>query len=31
MFAIEREMNRTPRLVVTMPSIADDKLIDEVI
>jgi urocanate hydratase len=30
-FAIKREMNRTPRLVVTMPSIADDKLIDEVI
>ncbi|HZL76902.1 MAG TPA: urocanate hydratase [Bacteroidales bacterium] len=31
MFAIEREMKRTPRLVVTIPSIADDKLIDEVI
>jgi hypothetical protein len=31
MFAIEREMKRTPQLVVTIPSIADDKLIDEVI
>jgi urocanate hydratase len=31
MFAIEREMQRTPRLVVTIPSIADDSLIDEVI
>jgi Urocanate hydratase len=31
MFAIEREMHRTPRLVVTIPSIADDILIDEVI
>jgi urocanate hydratase len=30
MFAIEREMKRTPWLVVTIPSIADDKLIDEV-
>jgi urocanate hydratase len=31
MFAIEREMQRTPRLEVTIPSIADDSLIDEVI
>ncbi|MGD0343016.1 MAG: urocanate hydratase, partial [Bacteroidales bacterium] len=31
MFAIKREMKKTSRLVVTMPSIADDKLIDEVI
>ena len=29
-FAIQREMERTPGLVVTMPSIADDKLIDEI-
>jgi urocanate hydratase len=28
-FAIEREMNRTPGLVVTLPYIADDKIIDE--
>ncbi|MCB9013417.1 MAG: urocanate hydratase [Bacteroidales bacterium] len=27
-FAIQREMERTPELMVTMPSIADDKLID---
>jgi urocanate hydratase len=31
MFAIDRAMKRTPMLVVTMPSIADDNLIDEVI
>ena len=30
-FAIRREMERTPGLVVTMPSIADDKLISEVL
>jgi urocanate hydratase len=30
-FAIEREMNRTPELKVTLPYIADDKIIDEVI
>jgi urocanate hydratase len=28
-FAIEREMNRTPGLVVTLPYIADNKIIDE--
>jgi urocanate hydratase len=28
-FAIRREMARTPGLVVTMPSFADDKLIGE--
>lgn len=31
MFAIEREMERTPGLKVTMPNIADDSLIDNVI
>jgi urocanate hydratase len=31
MFAIKREMKRTPELKVTLPYIADDKLIDEVI
>lgn len=31
MFAIEREMKKTPELIVTMPFIADDKLIDDVI
>jgi len=30
-FAIEREMKRTPELKITLPYIADDKLIDEVI
>ncbi len=30
-FAIRREMARTPGLVVTMPSVADDKLIGEVL
>jgi len=29
--AIQREMDRTPGLVVTMPSLADDSLIDEAI
>lgn len=29
MFAIKREMERTPDLKVTVPNIADDKLIDE--
>lgn len=29
MFAIAREMERTPELKVTMPNIADDKLIDD--
>lgn len=29
MFAIEREMKRTPTLKVTMPTIADDELIDK--
>lgn len=29
--AISREMERTPELVVTMPSLADDRLIDEAI
>jgi urocanate hydratase len=28
-FAIKREMARTPDLIVTLPNIADDKLIDE--
>ncbi|MGB4205447.1 MAG: urocanate hydratase [Bacteroidales bacterium] len=31
MFAIRREMDRTPNLRVTMPNIADDSLIDSVI
>lgn len=31
MFAIEREMERTPGLKVTIPNIADDSLIDDVI
>lgn len=31
MFAIEREMERTPGLKVTIPNIADDALIDEII
>lgn len=31
MFAIEREMERTPGLKVTIPNIADDSLIDEII
>jgi urocanate hydratase len=30
-FAIKREMENTPGLTVTMPYIADDKLIDEVV
>ena len=30
-FAIEREMNRTPELRVTLPYIADDKIIEEAI
>jgi urocanate hydratase len=30
-FAIKREMERTPELKVTLPYIADDKLIDEVV
>jgi urocanate hydratase len=30
LFTLEREMNRTPGLKVTIPYIADDKLIDEV-
>jgi len=29
-FAIEREMKRTPELKITLPYIADDKIIDEV-
>jgi urocanate hydratase len=29
-FAIEREMKRTPNLKITLPYIADDKLIDEI-
>ena len=28
MFAIEREMNRTPNLEVTMPNIVDDRIIE---
>jgi urocanate hydratase len=28
-FAIEREMKRTPELRITLPYIADDKLIEE--
>jgi urocanate hydratase len=31
MFAINREMERTPGLVVTIPNIADDKLIEDVV
>ena len=31
MFAIEREMERTPNLKVTIPNIADDSLIDSII
>jgi urocanate hydratase len=31
MFAIEREMQRTPDLQVTMPNIADDKIIEQVV
>jgi urocanate hydratase len=31
MFTLEREMKRTPGLIVTTPYIADDKLIDETI
>lgn len=31
MFAIEREMERTPSLKVTIPNIADDSLIDSII
>ena len=31
MFAIEREMERTPGLKVTIPNIADDSLIDDII
>ena len=31
MFAIEREMERTPGLKVTIPNIADDSLIDSII
>ena len=31
MFAIQREMNRTPGLKVTVPSVADDDLIDTII
>lgn len=31
MFAIRREMERTPSLKITVPNIADDKLIDSVI
>jgi len=30
-FAIKREMERTPGLVITMPSLADDTLIDGLI
>ena len=30
MFALKREMERTPGLIVTVPYIADDKLIDEI-
>ena len=30
-FALEREMKRTPGLKVTIPYIADDKLIEETI
>jgi len=31
LFTLEREMKRTPGLNVTIPYIADDKLIDEVL
>ena len=31
MFTLEREMKRTPGLIVTVPSIADDKLIDKAV
>jgi urocanate hydratase len=31
MFAIQREMNRTPNLLVTIPNIANDELIDRVV
>ncbi len=31
MFAIQREMQRTPNLKVTLPNIADDKIIDKII
>lgn len=31
MFAIQREMDRTPNLKVTIPNIADDELIDRVV
>ena len=31
MFAIKREMERTPNLKVTLPNIADDSIIDEVL
>jgi urocanate hydratase len=29
MFAIKREMERTPELIVTVPNIADDEMIDK--
>ena len=29
MSAIEREMERTPKLMVTLPEVADDTLIDQ--
>ena len=29
-FAIKREMERTPELVVTLPNLVDDKIISEV-
>jgi hypothetical protein len=31
MFTLEREMKRTPGLKVTVPFIADDKIIDEAV
>jgi urocanate hydratase len=31
LFAIEREMQRTPELLVTLPNIADDLLIDKIV
>jgi len=31
LFAIEREMRRTPELLVTLPNIADDLLIDKIV
>ncbi len=31
LFAIQREMQRTPNLQVTLPNIADDKMIDDII